>query len=176
MNKKTIFLDRDGILNAVSVKDSKPQSPRKFEDFKLLPQVKQSLKFFKRLGFLNIVITNQPDIARGFLDKKELEKMHQLIKERLAIDDIFICSHDDSDRCTCRKPQPGLILEAVRKWGIDLCSSYLIGDTKRDMEAGKNAGCRTVLLNRPYNQNYQNCDFKVNSLEEFAELLRRREV
>lgn len=176
-NNKAIFLDRDGILNAVSIENDEPQSPRRFADFRLLPDIEEPLKNLKSLGFFNIVITNQPDIARGFLDKKELAKMHQLIKERLAIDEILVCPHDDKDKCACRKPKPGLIWEAVRKWGIDLVSSYVIGDTKRDMEAGKSAGCKTVLLSRPYNKDYHiNYDFKVNSLNEFAELLRRREV
>lgn len=176
-SNKAIFLDRDGVINEVIVKGNKPFSPSRLDDFVLLSDIKQALKIFKELGFLNIIVTNQPDIARGLLAKKDLEKMHDHIKGSLPIDGILLCPHDDKDMCLCRKPKPGLLKKAEGKWGIDLSRSYLIGDTWRDIEAGNVAGCTTVLLNKPYNRECaRNCDLNVDSLNELAQFLKRQEA
>lgn len=165
--RKAIFLDRDGVVNKVLLNNDKPLSPRKLDEFELLPKVKEALTFFKEIGFLNIIVTNQPDIARGFMKIEDLERMHALIREKFPIDDIYVCPHDDSDNCSCRKPKPGMLLYASKKWNIDLSSSYLIGDTWKDVEAGKLAGCKTILIDMPYNQGIE-CDLRVASLAEIA--------
>jgi D-glycero-D-manno-heptose 1,7-bisphosphate phosphatase len=102
--RQAIFLDRDGVLNKALMKNGRPFSPRKIDDFKLLPDVKQALNLFHGLDFLNIVATNQPDIARGLMSDMVLNEMHDLIRRDLEVDDIFVCPHDDSDNCLCRKP------------------------------------------------------------------------
>jgi len=102
------------------MRKGKPSSPRKIEEFQLLPNVEEYLKNFKEIGFLNIVFTSQPDISRGLLKTEDLEKMHKIIKETLPVDEIKFCPHDDKDNCNCRKPKPGLIIEAAKKWSIDL--------------------------------------------------------
>ena len=179
MNRKNkaIFLDRDGVINEVVVKNKKPFSPRMIEDFRLISDIERPLSIFKELGFLNIIVTNQPDVARGFLNEDVLGKMNAYIKEKLSIDDIILCPHDDRDMCFCRKPKPGLILKAEKRWNLDLEDSYVIGDTWRDVEAGKRAGCKTILINRPYNSNCKiNCDFKVNNLNEAEGLLKKLKI
>lgn len=153
MRNRAVFLDRDGVINRVIIKHGKPYSPRILADFKFTEGIKEVLNELKRAGFLLIVVTNQPDVARGFLDKETLEEFHDLIRRELSVDDIIVCPHDDADNCDCRKPKPGMILAAARKWDIDLKNSFLIGDTWKDMAAGRAAGCETVLLDAVYNRN-----------------------
>jgi len=162
--RKAIFLDRDGVINKVILKDGKPFSPRKFEEFKLLDGIKKVLEGLKTEGFLNIVTTNQPDVARGIVEWETVEKMHKFIKENLPVDDIFVCPHDDDDNCQCRKPKPGMLLEASRKWDIDLKSSFIIGDSWKDIQAGKAAGCATVLLDNSYNKEVE-ADFRASDID-----------
>ncbi|HHT9125294.1 MAG TPA: D-glycero-alpha-D-manno-heptose-1,7-bisphosphate 7-phosphatase [Candidatus Brocadiia bacterium] len=168
--KKAIFLDRDGVINKVFLSNGKPFSPRRFSEFELIPEVENALNSFKEVGFTNIVITNQPDIARGFLKWEELEKMHSLIRERLSIGDIFVCPHSDKDNCLCRKPKPGALLEAAKKWNVDLKGSFFIGDTWKDTVAGKRAGCKTILINMPYNQGVES-DYRIEDLNKAVEII-----
>jgi D-sedoheptulose 7-phosphate isomerase len=172
--KKAIFLDRDGVINKVFLKNGKLVSPRKYEDFELLPDVEKVLKFLKDIGFIIIVITNQPDIARGLIKKEELDKMHTLIREKLPVDDIFVCPHDDAHGCNCRKPKPGLLFEAAKKWNINLNASFIVGDTWKDVEAGKAAGCVTILINASYNQGID-CDYKIEDLKEILNIINKEE-
>lgn len=168
--RPAIFLDRDGVINKVLLNNGNPFSPRRLEDFELLPEVGSILNSFKKMGFVNIIVTNQPDIARGLMKMKELNKMHALIRERLPIDDIMVCPHDDADNCGCRKPKYGLLLEAANKWNIDLKKSYLVGDAWKDIEAGKQAGCKTVIIDMPYNQEAA-ADFRVKDISEVMSII-----
>lgn len=168
--RQAIFLDRDGVINKALMKNGRPFSPRKIDDFKLLPYVKQALNLFHGLDFLNIVVTNQPDIARGLLSDIVLNEMHDLIRQDLEVDDIFVCPHDDSDNCHCRKPKPGMIMDAAAKWNIDLTNSFFIGDTWKDVHAGKAAGCLSILLDRQYNASLES-DYRIRSLLEVQNLI-----
>lgn len=168
--KRAIFLDRDGVINKAILKEGKPFSPRRFEEFELFDGIKEVLEKSKREDFLNIIITNQPDITRDLIRWKTLEKMHKFIKENLPIDDIFVCPHDDIDNCQCRKPRPGMLLEAAKKWNIDLKGSFLIGDQGKDIEAGKKAGCITILIDNLYNKEVES-DFRVNNLHSAIEII-----
>lgn len=172
--RKAIFLDRDGVINKVIMRDGKASSPWKLEEFEILPGVKECLEAFKEMGFLNIAFTNQPDVSRGFLEVEDLEKMHKIMKERLPIDEVKFCPHDNKDNCPCRKPKPGLILEAAKKYSIDLKRSYVIGDSWKDIKAGKAAGCKTFLLRREYNKDYQkDYDFEVYNLKETVDIIKK---
>ncbi len=172
-SKRAVFLDRDGVINKVIFRNGKVSSPWKFEEFEILPGVKKVLTKFKKMGFLNIVVSNQPDVKRGFLKKEELEKMNQFLIQNLPIDEIMICPHDDNDYCNCRKPKPGLILKATKKYEIDLKQSFFIGDGWKDVEAGKKAGCKVILKKTNYNKNIQKGpDFIVNSLKEALEIIK----
>ena len=128
MIDKAVFLDRDGVLNNIFIKDGLPFSPSKYEDLKILPGVEDSIIKLKQLDFLCIIVTNQPDVSRGKIEKKTVIKMNDYLNKELKLDDIFVCFHDDIDKCECRKPKPGLILEAAKKWNINLKKSYMIGD------------------------------------------------
>jgi len=176
IKNKAIFLDRDGVVDRVIMREGKPSSPWRFEEFEILPDVKECLEEFKRMGFLNIVFTNQPDISRGFLRIEDLEKMHKVIAERLPVDEIEFCPHDDKDNCSCRKPKPGLILKAAQKWSIDLKRSYVVGDGWKDIGAGKAVGCKTFLIRREYNKDFQTgYDFEITNLKKMVEIIKKLE-
>ena len=168
MLKRAVFLDRDGVINRVILREGKPYSPRRLSEFKLTDGIKGVLDHLKEAGFLLIVVTNQPDISRGLITRRKLDAIHDLIRNDLPVDDIVVCSHDDIDECDCRKPKPGMIVDSARKWGIDIGSSFIIGDTWKDMEAGHKAGCATILLDAPYNR-----DVKSNHrIEDISEALK----
>jgi len=169
--RPAVFLDRDGVLNRAAVRDGKPFSPSGIQELDLLPQVASSLLDLKAHGFALIVITNQPDVARGQQPRAAVEAIHQELASTLPIDDIFVCYHDDADDCACRKPQPGLLLEAQRKHNIDLSRSFFVGDRWRDIDAGHAAGCKTVLIDYGYSERApaQPPEATVRSLREAAD-------
>jgi D-glycero-D-manno-heptose 1,7-bisphosphate phosphatase len=149
---RAVFLDRDGVINVNIERDGRLVAPTTLEDFRLVPGVEEAVHRLKSAGLLVIVVTNQPDIATGRTSRETVEAMHDLLRARLAIDDIQTCTHVDADRCICRKPKPGMILQAADDWQIDLSRSYLVGDSWRDIEAGRTAGCSTILVLSGYQQ------------------------
>jgi D-glycero-D-manno-heptose 1,7-bisphosphate phosphatase len=169
--RPAVFLDRDGDLNRAAVRDGKPFSPSGVQELDLLPQVASSLLDLKAHGFALIVITNQPDVARGRQPRGAVEAIHQELASTLPIDDILVCYHDDADGCACRKPLPGLLLEAQRKHNIDLSRSFFVGDRWRDIDAGHAAGCKTVLIDYGYRERApaQPPEATVRSLREAAD-------
>ena len=142
---RAVFLDRDGVINHNEVRDGRPVGPRSLAQFIILPGVREAIEAFHAAGYLVIVATNQPDVPRELT-----EAMHAQLRNDLKVDDIKICPHADSDNCACRKPKPGLLLEAAREREISLAQSWMIGDRWRDVEAGKAAGCRTVFVDHGY--------------------------
>jgi D-glycero-D-manno-heptose 1,7-bisphosphate phosphatase len=118
----------------------------------LSPGVEHACAALRRAGFLLIVVTNQPDIARGTRDRADVDAINAELVRRLDLDDVLVCPHDDSDGCACRKPRPGLIIQAADRWHVALRDSVMVGDRWRDVDAGRSAGCRTVLLARDYDE------------------------
>jgi D-sedoheptulose 7-phosphate isomerase len=169
--RPAVFLDRDGVLNRAVTRDGKPFPPSGPEELELLPRVASSLRDLKAHGFDLFVITNQPDVARGTHTRGSVEAIHRALASSLPLDDIFVCYHDDRDHCACRKPRPGLLLEAQRKYNIDLARSFVVGDRWRDIDAGHNAGCKTILIDYGYNERKpaQPPEATVHSLREAAD-------
>ena len=149
---KAVFLDRDGVLNEPVVRDGKPHPPAGIEELSIYPDAAAALARLKAAGYLLIVVTNQPDVARGTTPRAAVEAINAALGAALPIDDFLVCWHDDADICACRKPKPGLMKEAAGRYGIDLSRSFLIGDRWRDIDAGAAAGCRTVLIDRHYRE------------------------
>jgi D-glycero-D-manno-heptose 1,7-bisphosphate phosphatase len=147
-----IFLDRDGVLNEVDVRDGTPHPPSGVEQLRLLPGVVEACNRLQELGFALVVVTNQPDIARGKQTRDEVDRMHDALRARLPLDEIVVCAHDDIDDCPCRKPRPGMILDAATRLGLDLENSVCIGDRWRDVEAGKRAGVMAIFVDRGYGE------------------------
>lgn len=148
--RPAVFLDRDGVINRAVVRGGKPHPPARLADLEVMPDAPQALARLKAAGFILVVVTNQPDVARGTQSRAEVEAMHAALAARLPLDDFRVCYHDDADACACRKPKPGMLLAAARDLDIDLASSFLVGDRWRDIQAGQGAGCRTVFLDFEY--------------------------
>lgn len=144
--RRAVFLDRDGVINRSLVRNGKPYAPTQAAEFELLPGVAAALNRLRQNGFLNIVVTNQPDIATGKQRREDLDALHRHLQAGLAIDAIKVCCHVDADDCACRKPKPGLLLEAAREFNIDLGASFMVGDRWRDVAAGQRAGCKTCFF------------------------------
>jgi D-glycero-D-manno-heptose 1,7-bisphosphate phosphatase len=145
---KAIFLDRDGIIN-----EEIGDYVKRFEDFKLLPHLAETLKNYQSQGFLIIVITNQGGLAKGLYNLSELNKMHQYFliemeKAGVSIAEIYFCPHhpDFNGNCLCRKPGSLLVEKAMARFNIDPKQSYFIGDRPRDAEAGEKVGVKGILV------------------------------
>jgi D-glycero-D-manno-heptose 1,7-bisphosphate phosphatase len=169
--RAAVFLDRDGVLNEAVVRDGKPYPPDLAADVRLIPDAAEALRRLKALDLPLIVVTNQPDVARGRQTVAEVEAIHRRLRDELPVDDFLACYHDDRDGCACRKPKPGLILEGAARHGADPGRSFLIGDRWRDIDAGRAAGCRTVWIDRGYRERGPSSapDAKVASVTEAVE-------
>jgi D-sedoheptulose 7-phosphate isomerase len=173
--RRAVFLDRDGVINRAFVRDGKPFPPPTPQDLEVLPGVPEALHELKSHGYELLVVTNQPDVGRGKQSREALDAMHQGLRALLPLDDILVCCHTDKDECDCRKPMPGMLLEAARKHNIDLAASFMVGDRWRDIEAGYNAGCRTILIDYGYSERPpdREPDLRVSSLREAADWIIR---
>ncbi len=173
---KAIFWDRDGVLNHIVAERTedgqKNVSPLKFEDFKLVDGVSSVLQKVKEKGYMNIIATKQPDIARSKMSWEELNKMHDFLKANVpTIDAIYVCPHDNKDNCNCRKPKPGLLLDAAKDYHLNLNECYMIGDSQSDIDAAHNAGVKAIVLRTNYNQDITNADFEIKNLEEIFKII-----
>src|ERR1700686_817839 len=129
MPRRTIFLDRDGVINRVVFRDGRPTAPRQPAEFEIDESVEESLDRLQGGGFKLFVVTNQPDVARGLMSGQSLRVMTDRIMATLPVDAVRVCPHDDRDGCECRKPKPGMLVELAREHGLVLRGSYLIGDS-----------------------------------------------
>lgn len=148
--KQGVFIERDGILNRVRVDRQHQAPPRTLEEFCPQAEMAPLLNELKAAELVLIVTTNQPGIASGLTSRREVERMHQLLRGTFPVDDILICPHEEMDGCPCRKPKPGLLVEAAYKWRLDLSRSFVISDKWQDAEAARRAGVTSVLLDSPW--------------------------
>lgn len=154
------------------IRQGKPFPPDTLDELTILPGVVESLVNLRAAGFLNIVVTNQPDVGTGKQRVEIVEAMHKQLREELSLDDVKVCYHTDDQKCDCRKPNPGMLLEAAKDHGIDLRRSYLVGDRWRDVAAGQAAGCRCFFLDYKYREQRPEKPYvAVKSLSEAAALI-----
>ena len=151
--RRAVFLDRDGVLVETLVRDNRAFAPLSLSEFRLVAEATAQVARLREAGLLPIVFTNQPDVGRGRLSLETLDAMHARLRETVAVEDIFVCTHDSEAACECRKPKPGLLRAAAEKWAVDLEQSFVVGDRWQDIEAGRAVGCYTVLIERPYSEN-----------------------
>lgn len=169
---RAVFLDRDGVLNRVVVRDGRAHPPASVEEVEDLPGVAEALAALRADGFLIIVVTNQPDVATGVQRREVVEAIHERLRRRFPVHDISTCYHVDADGCACRKPKPGLLIEAAKAWGVELRRSVMVGDRWRDIEAGRAAGCRTIWLKNDYDERQgEGADAVVESLREASAVI-----
>jgi D-glycero-D-manno-heptose 1,7-bisphosphate phosphatase len=148
---RAVFLDRDGVLNRAIVRNGRPYPPSSLAELAILPGVAQALERLRDAGYILIVATNQPDVARGTQLRENVEAMNAQLIQELPLTEIKVC-YEDGDDHPRRKPNPGLLLEAAEQYGIDCTASFMVGDRWRDVEAGRRAGCRTVFIDRGYTE------------------------
>jgi len=176
--RQAVFLDRDGVLNEVVVRNGKPFAPASLAELQIPPGTKEALMRLKEQEFLLLVITNQPDVSRGSQKREVVEEINRHLQSKLPLDDIFTCYHDDQDACDCRKPQPGMVMRAAEQYGIDLRRSFLAGDRWRDIDAGARAGCRTIWIDRGYDEQSPTVapDIRVASLPEAVDWILQNDM
>jgi len=173
---RAVFLDRDGVINRAVLRDGLPTPPRSVQDLEILPGVPEALASLKAAGFRLVVVTNQPDVARGTQTREAVEALNDVLRRSLPLDGVKVCYHDDADGCSCRKPAPGMILEAARELGADLSRSYMVGDRWKDVEAGRRAGTTTILVENDYPEKKPgNPAARVSNLKEAADWILARE-
>lgn len=146
----TVFLDRDGVLNRTIVRDGVTHPPGTLAEFELLPGVMEACARLAAAGWVLVVVTNQPDVARGAQTRENIDEIHSHLRTVLPLTDIRACFHDGPDGCDCRKPKPGMVLAAAQQWRLDLSRSYLVGDRWSDIVAGQTAGVTSLLVETPY--------------------------
>ncbi|MGH7075639.1 MAG: D-glycero-alpha-D-manno-heptose-1,7-bisphosphate 7-phosphatase [Stellaceae bacterium] len=150
MTARAIFLDRDGVLILHHIRDGRPFSITAGEEAELFDGVREACSELAALGNLLVMVTNQPEVAVGKIPRHFVEETNDWLTRELGLDDVEVCFHDDTVDCACRKPKPGMLLNAASKLGLDLGASVMVGDRWRDIAAGKAAGCRTVLVDHGY--------------------------
>jgi D-glycero-D-manno-heptose 1,7-bisphosphate phosphatase len=169
---RAVFLDRDGVINKTVVVDGKPYPPSSVKELEIFEGVDQSIDRLIKKGFEIVVVTNQPDLARGKTDLKAVEDIHNQIRQKTKIKNFFICPHDELDQCICRKPKTGLLIQAKIALDLDLQNSFMIGDRWKDIQAGQRAGCKCFFINFSYSEKLPNPPYiEVKSLTEATKFI-----
>lgn len=172
--KSAIFFDRDGVLTIPINLNGKGYAPRSLEDFKYYEDAAESLRRTHAAGFLNIVVSNQPDVSNGLLLESVLESMNSRMLQDFELEEVNNCQHNSDDNCLCRKPKPGMIQSAAQRLGIDLSSSWMVGDRDGDITAGSSSGLRTVFIDRNWlEESGSLAEFRCTSLMEAINLILR---
>lgn len=171
--RRAVFLDRDGVLVVPEMRDGRSFAPRRLEDFHFYPEAKVALDRLRRAGYFLIVVTNQPDVGKGLLSLAAVEQMHDRVRKELGVDRIEVCCHTQADGCSCRKPKPGLLLNAASECLVDLNSSFMVGDRASDVAAGAAAGCQTIFIDLDYVSELkpQSANHTVRSISEAADII-----
>jgi len=170
--RRAAFLDRDGVLNQTQLHGGIPKPPNSPGEVEILEGVFEAVILLKLHGYLPVVVSNQPDVARGTKSREEIEAINSLIGSKLQIEHFYTCFHDDLDHCLCRKPAPGLISQAAAELKLDISSSFLVGDRWRDIAAGQAAGCQSYFIDYSYPEKRPDLPyFKVKSLMEATRIV-----
>lgn len=173
--RRCVFFDRDGVLNQSIVIDGKPYAPRSLEEFKVCPQAASVTDYLYAKGYLLFVVSNQPDVGNGLVEKSLVESFNKAILEKMPISKIYCCLHSQSEGCSCRKPEVGLFKQAFSEHLVSDFDGWMIGDRAIDMEAGRNIGLKTIFLDHGYRESEQPedsmVDFAISSLEELKQII-----
>jgi D-glycero-D-manno-heptose 1,7-bisphosphate phosphatase len=148
--RPAVFLDRDGVINKTFVRHGVSHPPDHLGEFEFLPGAVAAAQRLAEAGWPLVVVTNQPDVARGVQTRQRVEEMNRHVSQHLTVLEVLTCYHDTGDACSCRKPRPGLLLQAAERWYLDPARSVMVGDRWSDVAAGQQAGCTTVLIVTPH--------------------------
>lgn len=149
-SRKAVFLDRDGVLVIPEFANGRSYAPRSLDRFKFYPEARDCLDQLKAWGYFLVVVTNQPDVGTGHLSLATLNEMHKRMTAELQIDHINVCTHTSQDACDCRKPRPGMLVQAAEQYGINCQDSFMVGDRRSDILAGAAVGCKTIFIDHGY--------------------------
>ena len=171
--KKAVFLDRDGVINR---KPPEGEYVTRWEEMQFLPGVPEAIALLRRAGYFVFVASNQRCVAKGLLARDDLESLHRRMCQELAakgalITEVYYCPHEKRPPCDCRKPSPGMLLAAARRYKLDLSASWMIGDSEADVKAGKNAGCKTIRIAEEHPCENESADVLAGSLYDAVEQL-----
>jgi D-glycero-D-manno-heptose 1,7-bisphosphate phosphatase len=169
---RAVFLDRDGVLNEAVARPGAPfGNPRSLDELRIARGAPAALRRLTAAGFILLGVTNQPEVPRGTTTRESVEAINARLLADLPLTAFFVCWHDDADACACRKPKPGLILDAARAYDVHLTESFMVGDRWKDVEAGRAAGCRTVLVDQGWAEmdGHPPADAMVHTLVEAAD-------
>lgn len=170
---KAVFLDRDGVINQTVFRKGAQRAPADLSEFAYVDGVQPTLEALKVRGYVLIVCTNQPDVARGWQPQAIVDSFHDKIQRELPVSRVYACYHDDLHDCLCRKPKPGMLVQGRDELEIDLAQSWMVGDRWKDIEAGKAAGCRTVYLRHPHDTEDAHApDYEIERLEQLLDIIR----
>ena len=170
--KRAVFFDRDGVLVRSLVRDGKPFAATTLEEFEIVPESGDVAGRLAEAGFELVVFTNQPDVGNGLMERSVVEEMNRILQQTLPLTGIKVCFHSQTDGCACRKPKPGMLIEAAREFDLDLSQSYVVGDRKSDIEAGNAAGGFTIYIDQGYQEpSPEDADKRVHSLTEARDLI-----
>lgn len=177
-DRRAVFIDRDGTI-VQSIKRDWPDmhsvtAPWFINELVIVDKAKAGMLLLKKLGFMRIMATNQPDVSTGRTTKERWSEIQNEILRKLSFDDVFMCRHPRNCNCFMRKPAPGMLLAAADKYGINLSKSYMIGDTENDTKAGWGAGCQTILIAAEHNESVKS-DYRVASFWEAVKLIEKLE-
>ena len=162
---RAVFLDRDGVIIKSLAVNGRPVSVTSFSEVEILPGVQDALNDLRESGFELVVVTNQPDVGRGKISIEMVEEIHNYLRTKLDLSYIYTCFHDESHKCDCRKPRPGLLFQAANDLNIDLNSSFMVGDRWRDIDAGFKAGCKCFFISNLFDEKVSSYPFtEVESL------------
>jgi D-glycero-D-manno-heptose 1,7-bisphosphate phosphatase len=165
--ERALFLDRDGVVIKTLVINGKPVANHDLENLEYVPGIFDLVSFARDRNLVPILITNQPDVARGIVEKDLVDEMNSRIVTETGIEKVFMCCHDDTDRCDCRKPLPGLFYQARLLMNLDLENSFMVGDRWRDVQAAQKAGIEPIYLEGDYQEIAPNGVFhRIKTLEE----------
>jgi D-glycero-D-manno-heptose 1,7-bisphosphate phosphatase len=171
--RKAVFLDRDGVIVIPEFRDGRSFAPVRLQDYRFYPGVSPALARLKAAGYLLVVVTNQPEVGRGLIAEEVLTEMHRRLLASFPIDSIKVCRHMPAEDCNCRKPKPGMLLDAASELAISLADSYMVGDRTTDVDAGRAAGCKTVFIDLGYASEMkpENACFTAFSIEQAADII-----
>ena len=170
---RAVFLDRDGVINRPVVREGRPFPPTELSDFVWNEGVPDTLQELQRRGYQLLVCTNQPDVARGTQTRERVEQMHAHLTAQLPVAHVYACYHDDPDDCDCRKPRPGMLQRGAQDFALELGDCWMVGDRWRDIEAGHNAGCRTVFVDNGYAEVLTTTpDFTITNIRELLNIIK----
>lgn len=172
-SRPAVFLDRDGVIVVPEFREGRSYAPRSLESFKLFPDAQSSVQRLADAGLLVVVVTNQPDVGAGLVSLTTVQAMHTQLARDLPIHSIKVCLHTRAENCICRKPRPGMLIDAADELGIDLASSFMVGDRESDILAGKTVGCTTIFIDLGYTSEPMPAhpDYNVRNLTEAVEII-----